>query len=1242
MMMRRICLKLACPVALAGIVLLACAMPAFAASPWWHLALGSTPTYLHHSGLATDEVQDVTVGATEGKFTLLEPVAHEKGELFNKQGEPEFVRFSFDATAGELQAGLETLYGVGSVQVAGGPKGAGEEAWTYVITFTGSLADQPLKPIFAKSSLEGGREELKVSQAVSGRPDGEVVVTATNLGDANVTGSKTAAQITDTLPHGLKPVAISGRTLKEDNINEYESLGCVTVSLTCTFAGTLPPYQLIEVHILVMVEPGASSGEVNEASVSGGEAPDASIARPITVSEAPVPFGLEDYELTPEAEGGAPVTQAGAHPFQLTTTLVLNQLTETNPKVGTLPEPAALTKDLNVKLPPGLIGNPTPFARCTIAQFSTKPNATCPPESIVGVAMTRIEEPSKVGVTTLTVPLFNLEPSAGEPARFGFLPQGVPAFIDTAVRTGGDYGITASVDNITQSIGFLSSEVTFWGVPGDPSHDNARGYGCLAEARGLSTQEVIGDGLAPCRPLEESGPPPFLSMPTSCTGVLQTSVEADSWAQPGRFVSPAPDPSEPMSALDGCNRLPFGPSLSVVPDGQQASTPSGLSVAVHVPQEGQLNATGLANSNIKDIAVTLPAGVTINPAGADGLEACSEGFVGYLPGDSSPPSELRFTPKLPDPMEQGLNFCANASKIATVTIHSPLLPNPVTGFVYLAAQTANPFGSLVAMYIVAEDPVSGFVFKAAGEVKLNQQTGQIEATFENTPQLAFEEAELHFFGGERAPLATPAHCGTYTTEATFTPWSGNEPVRSQSTFQITTGPNGSPCPGAALPFSPSLTAGTTNNNAAAFSPLTTTISREDGQQSIQTVQLHMPAGLSGILTGVKLCGEAQANAGTCGPESLIGSTIVSVGLGGDPYSVTGGKVYLTEKYAGAPFGLSIVNPAVAGPYNLGQVIVRAKVEVDPHTAALTVTTSEIPHILDGIPLEIKHVNVTIERPGFTFNPTNCTPTALTGSINSAEGSSSPVSVPFQVTNCASLKFAPKFAVSTSGKTSKAYGASLTAKLAYPTAAQGTQANIARVKVDLPKQLPSRLTTLQKACTNAQFEANPADCPSASKIGYAKVTTPLLPVPLEGPAIFVSHGGEAFPSLTMVLQGYGVTVDLVGTTFISHAGITSTTFKTVPDVPFNTFALTLPEGKYSALAANGNLCTSKLAMPTEFLAQNGAVIKGLSTPITVSGCARTKPATRAQKLTKALKACKRDKNKGKRTKCEKTARRESRS
>jgi hypothetical protein len=603
--------------------------------------------------------------------------------------------------------------------------------------------------------------------------------------------------------------------------------------------------------------------------------------------------------------------------------------------------------------------------------------------------------------------------------------------------------------------------------------------------------------------------------------------------------------------------------------------------------------------------------------------------------------------------------CPEASKVATIEISTPLLPNPLVGEAYLAAQNQNPFGSLVALYLVARDPVSGVLVKLAGEVKPDPVTGQLVSTFLNTPQLPFEDLKLHFFGGSRAPLGTPSACGSYTTAAVIQPWSGNQPAESSSAFGINSGPDGSPC-ASPLAFAPELTAGSLNLQAGGFTPFTTTMSRADGQQNLQGIVLHMPPGISGLLSSVKLCPEPQADLGTCGPESLIGETIVSVGLGGNPFSVKGGKVFITEGYGGAPYGLSIVNPAKAGPYDLEKntpcdcVVVRAKIEVDPTTAALTVTTDntgpyKIPTILDGIPLQIKHVNVLINRPGFTFNPTNCNPMSITGTLSSTEGATSALSVPFQVTNCASLKFTPKFTASTEAKDNfNKNGASLKVNLAVDqgpsTGSVGSEANIAKVKVELPVSLPSRLTTLQKACLAKVFESNPAACPPASNIGYAVVHTPILPVPLTGPAIFVSHGGEAFPSLILVLQGYGITIDLTGATFISKAGITSSTFKTVPDQPFNTFELTLPTGKFSALAAITNVCkpvktatVSKLVsvkrkgktvkvrrkvsetvagggaliMPTEMVAQNGMVLKQ-STKISVTGCPKAHKAKAASK------------------------------
>jgi hypothetical protein len=1112
------------------------------------------------------------------------------------------------AAKGVAGATVEAV-GAGTLTLSQAPTAAGGVglglvvAAPYTVTFKGALTGRPLGLAAKAFFLSGGKAELSEVEVTKGTTDGQVVVTAANLGEAGISGGSEPVRLADQLPAGFEAVSVEGVQWESGSPVE-----CDLATVSCTFKGLLDPFETLEMRIGVKVT--GSSG-VNSAVVSGGGLADATVSGPVQVGGVSA-FGVEHYDLAFEGAGGRPVTQAGSHPFQLTTTVALNS--DANG------EPVSLPKELAFDFPAGFIGNPTPFTQCTLQQFLTRPvngqgefigenklgvDNECPASAQVGVAQVTVNDPTLLHIRTLLAPVFNIEPSVGEPARFGFLLPGTPVFIDTSIRTGGDYGITAFVHNLPEVAGLLRSEVTIWGVPGAATHDLSRGFGCIEQLRGGAPNHL------PCSAPESSAPPAFLSLPTTCTGPLQSTMRASSWDAPDAFVSRA---SDPMQALDGCNRLVFEPSISVTPDDQRGSSPTGLTVGVHVPQEESLSANGLTEGEIKNTTVTLPAGVALNAAAAGGLSACSTEQVALQsPAASS---------------------CPESSKVGTVEIQTPVLAHPLRGGAFVAAQEANPFGSLVAMYVSAEDPVSGVRVKLAGEVHLDPVTGQLTTTFTNTPQAPFEDFKIHFFGGARGPLATPGICGSYTTDASFAPWSANPPVAASSTFQITSGPNGSPCPGAHLPFTAALAAGSPNINAGAFSPLTTTISREDGNQDIQHVTLHMAPGMSGILAGVPLCPEAQANAGTCSEASRIGETVVSVGLGGDPFTVTGGKVYLTEKYQGAPFGLSIVNPADAGPFHLGKVIVRAKIEVDPATAALTITTGEIPHILKGFPLQIKHVNVLINRPGFTFNPTNCNPLSITGSIGSVEGSSSPVAVPFQVTNCASLAFKPNFAVSTTGRNSKANGAALSVKLTYPTAPFGSQANIRSVKVELPKQLPSRLTTLQKACTNAQFQANPAGCPAASIIGHAKATTPLLPVPLEGPAYFVSHGGEAFPSLIIVLQGYGVTLDLVGTTFISKAGITSSTFKTVPDAPVGSFELTLPQGKFSALAANGNLCTSKLTMPTEFLAQNGAKINQ-STPVSVTGCAKKKALTRAQKLAAALKACHK-RAKGRRASCRRAA------
>jgi hypothetical protein len=375
------------------------------------------------------------------------------------------------------------------------------------------------------------------------------------------------------------------------------------------------------------------------------------------------------------------------------------------------------------------------------------------------------------------------------------------------------------------------------------------------------------------------------------------------------------------------------------------------------------------------------------------------------------------------------------------------------------------------------------------------------------------------------------------------------------------------------------------------------------------VQVHTPPGLLGMLSSVTLCEEPAANAGDCPESSQIGTTRVASGAGSHPFEIEG-RIYLTRGYGGAPFGLSVVTPAVAGPFNLGLVVVRARIAVDPRTSELTVTTDEtgphaLPQIIFGVPLRLQRITVNIDRPGFMFNPTNCGQQQVTARIAGTGQTVAQVASPFAASDCRSLAFEPSFAVGTAGHTSRRFGASLDVKLTYPKGSMGSDANIAKVHVELPRQLPARASTLNKACLAEVFDRDPAACPAGSVVGIARASTPVLPVQLSGPAYFISHGGAEFPSLVVVLQGDGVRVDLEGETFINkRTNITSSTFRTVPDVPVNSFELYLPEGKYSALAANGSLCkaAARLKMPTEFTAQNGAVMKQ-STKIEVSGCGK---------------------------------------
>jgi hypothetical protein len=953
---------------------------------------------------------------------------------------------------------------------------------------------------------------------------------------------------------------------------------------------------------------------------------------------AQAPASGDEAELA--ASGGA-YQEAGGHPYSIITHIEWNN----HPELYTgLPVPDGDIKDTFVDLPAGLVGNTTALPRCTPFQLAgneleenhglTGFNTECPTDSQVGVIHLYFTASSFVDDQIL--PLFNMTAPTGLAARFGFNVGGTLIYFDGSTSAANGYRITVGTHDAQQALRIFRSDIAFWGTPGDPRHDGER---CQAGTVALSG--TASHASCPKGPGDIEGPHstsmlpvPLLTLPTSCPPEGQGEewpLRSTSWQEPGVIVHAAvnshlapfaPEPGAPgqEQGTTGCAVVPFNPDFSAAPTQQSASSPTGLNVHLSFPQDGLLNPVGIAQSHLKEGVVTLPQGVTIDPSEAEGLGVCTPEQFKAASVDSF--------------------GCPSTAKIGTVQVKTPLLDETLPGNVYIAKPYENPSNSLLALYLVLREPQRGILIGIPGKIETDLVTGQITATFDELPQLPVESFDLSFREGTRAPLISPQACGVYDTTADFYPWARpQEPSHTTSSFEVTSGVHGGPCPsGGAPPFKPQVISGTQNNAGGSYSPFYLRILRDDGEQELTRFSTTLPPGLTGNLTGIPFCPEADIQMAkeksgaqeeaepSCPAASEIGHTIVSAGVGSVLVQALG-KIYLAGPYHGAPLSIVSVTAAKVGPFDLGTVVIRFALNINPTTAQVEVSaggSDPIPHIIKGIVVHVREIRVHMDRPNFILNPTNCAPLQITDTIdgagadftNPADQVPVTVNTPFEAADCSTLPFKPIFTVTTSGKTSRFKGASLTAKLTVP-GAPGTQANITRVKVDLPKQLPSRLTTLQKACPAAQFESNPAGCPAGSVVGHAKAITPLIPVPLEGPAYFVSHGGEAFPSLIVVLQGYGFTIDLVGSTFISKQGITSSTFKTVPDQPVTSFELTLPEGKYSALAANGNLCKSKLKMPTEFVAQNGAQIHE-STKIAVTGCPKAHKAKHKAKGAKKTK------------------------
>lgn len=1034
-----------------------------------------------------------------------------------------------------------------------------------------------------------------------------------NSGGSSTNGSPVT--ITDTLPAGLDVTQVDFNLRYDGNGLNFgpEIFGiCETdkpaavATVTCTIPSEFPPLlpetsdepsTLLageELRMVVHVAtPLAAAGQalLNRVEVKGGGAfPAEAVSQnhatlqgaPAGLTELP-PSGLAYFNSLLSGVDGRLAGEAASHPYQYTTGFSANSRGTPAGTVAPIAASGGDLKDIRVELPPGLIGNPLSATRCTAQQFNTTftiegsptnivTQNECPDGSAIGfVVLRRIEDFSGRAYT----PLYNLVPPKGMPAQLGFQFGTLPFYVDTEVRTGGDYGITGVLRKASQARRLIGASLTLWGTPAAASHDAIRGH-CLNQ-----DPEKFSISLGDCGSGIE--PKPFLRLPTNCDAAMTTTMSVNTWNRPGSFASSAVS----APAASGCAPVAFDPSITATPETTVADSPSGLNVHLHLPQSNDQDQ--LATADLEDLTVTLPAGVSVNPSSAAGLAGCS-------------PAQIDL--KGPGPAN-----CPDAAKIGSVEVRTPLLDHPVNGAVYVASQEDNPFNSLIAIYITAYDPQTGVVLKLAGKVEPDPATGQLRTTFTDNPQLPFEDLTTLFFDGPRAPLRTPTTCGTYRTQTSMTPWSApysGPPATPSDSFTVTRAPNGN-CANSEgeQPNDPSFEAGTVSPVAGAYSPLVVNLRRADGSQYLRGLNVRLPPGLVGKLAGVPYCSEAalaaaaaksgraeQASA-SCPAASQVGSVSVGSGAGPSPLYV-GGKAYLSGPYKGAPLSLAVVTPALAGPFDLGTVVVRSELRVDPTTAQVTAVSDPFPTILRGIPLDLRSVSVQVDRPEFTLNPTNCEPLQVTGEAISLANGIAALLNRFQVGGCRGLDFAPSVTFRLKGSTKRGANPQFRTELK----AKPGEANIGRVSAALPHSEFLDQAHIRTICTRVQFAAD--QCPSASVYGRARAFTPLLEQPLEGP-VYLRSSNNPLPDLVADLKGQ-VRLTLVGRIDSVRGGI-RTIFNTVPDAPVKKFVLQMQGGKKGLLVNSRNLCRSTNRVTVKMTGQNGR--RHEATPALKDDCGKRK-------------------------------------
>jgi hypothetical protein len=1037
-------------------------------------------------------------------------------------------------------------------------------------------------------------------------PGGQITyhVTVTNIGSGNSDGS--LIMTTFTLSSGLTGVSAEGRQpgvafldcAAGGPVAGAQTIQCANNHVVADAANGPGSMRFT---IVAAVDPGVTPPTTLTTSiqVTGGGAPNANSVDPTRI-DSPPGFGLDAFDGQIAADvSGTSLAQAGGHPYAITTALDFNTVTNPLPIIGDL-WPVEPVKDALVDLPPGLVGSPAAVDQCTSAQLANSVSTTglplCPATSQIGTVLVRINGFTRNSFLLGPLPVFNMVPPPNTPARFGFNVIGVVVTLSARLRSNGDYGLSIDGNNFSQGLAIAGTTFTFWGVPSDPSHTLDRA--CPGNASPAS-------GAPTC----PSGAPPraFLRMPTSCSASigspvrdgLATNIAIDSWDHPGmRDASGAAAPGDsrwrratwvihdlpgypyppsnfgPPQLPSGCDKVPFDPRLAFSPLGaSRANSPTPFAVDLSLPQSD--DPTTIGEGDLRKAVVTLPPGVRVSPSSADGLGACTPEQIG-LHSTADP-------------------TCPDASKIAAMTITTPLIDQQLTGSVYLAAPHDNPFDSLLAIYLVAKG--AGVVVKLAGHVEADPNTGQLTTTVDDSPQLPFSNLHLEFKGGPRAALLTPSQCGTYTTHAELTSWSGKT-LAADSTFTVDQNSDGSLC--APAGFSPRFSADSVNPIAGAASPFELQLTRTDRDQELSSLSVDTPLGLLGRAGEPVLCPDSAANAGTCQNVSKIGSVTVGAGAGPDPFYITNGRAYFTGPYHGAPYGLSIVVPAIAGPFDLGNVVVRSRITFDRHTARLKVISDPLPTILQGIPLDVRDVRVSIDRPGFMVNPTSCTPRRVAATVGSTQGAIAHVSTHYQVTNCAALRFAPKLSLTVGARKHTRAGVStpLTATLTMPRG----NANLRSTSVTLPGTLNALLPVINRACKLAEFDAG--RCGDKAKAGTAVAVTPLLRDPLRGSVYFVKNPKRILPDLMVALRG-PIALDLTGKVSIPGGKRLGTRFDTIPDAPITKFTLRIVSGKNGPIGIARNLCSAKGRAATAavgFRGQNGALVQ-VKQRVHVNGCPR---------------------------------------